>query len=140
MHEASGSFEHDPQRRAAREGEPEPTGPLGDPPDSLTALQREAWQEIAGNAAPGVLTNADRVLVEMYCRLAARMRGELTPDGYPNPLKAAEYSLLVTILGRMGMTPSDRARMKVPPAPGKRKAANTFDDLAGNSQRGSNVN
>lgn len=132
IHEASGAFDHDPQRRAEREGEPQPAGPLGDAPEAFTELQREAWHEIAREAAPGVLKNADRILLEMACRLIARMRGELGEFDQPQPLKAAEYALLLTILGRMGMTPSDRARLKVPEKPTPKR--DRFAEMASQSR------
>jgi phage terminase small subunit len=132
--EQSGAFDHDPQRRAAREDEPVPTGPLVDPPDRFTLLQREAWHELARLAAPGVLTICDRVLVEMYCELVARMRGERDEEGALRPLKAAERTQLLTILGRMGMTPSDRSRIKAP-TPEKQTSDDTFARLASTGRR-----
>jgi hypothetical protein len=120
--EASGAFDHDPQRREARENEPVPSGPLGDPPLGFDDGQRVVWEELACQAAPGVLTIADRILVEMGARLITRLRrGE--------PLKAAEQNLILSILARMGMTPSDRSRIAAPP-PEKEHSEDTFSRLA----------
>jgi phage terminase small subunit len=129
--EQNGAFEHDPQRRAAREGEPAGRGVLGDPPERFTPLQRDAWYELELLAPEGVLTGSDRVMVEMYCQLVARMRGEPDAEGYPRPLKAAEFTQLLNILGRLGMTPSDRARLKVPEK--SKKPANRFAAMAADS-------
>jgi hypothetical protein len=125
--EQSGAFDHDPQRRADRENEPVPNGPLGDPPDRLTPLQQKCWHEIAGYVPDGVLTCCDRLLVEKLARLMARERqGE--------SLKAAEHSLMLRCMSLMGMTPSDRSRIKAPTQP-KQEAEDTFSRLA-SSPRG----
>jgi hypothetical protein len=133
--EKNGAFDHDPQRRAAREGEPTPSGPLGDPPLTFTKGQREAWFELMLQAPENVLTISDRVMVELYCNLVARMRGG-DPDPEregatkpPENLKAAEANLLLNLLGRMGLTPADRSRIHAPAAK-KVAADDTFGRLA----------
>ena len=134
--EQKGAFDHDPGRRAAREGEPQGRGPLGDPPEYFTPMQKSAWRELELLAPEGVLTGSDRVAVEMYSQLVARLRGERYDDhgnaddgnGYPRPLKAAEVTQLLNLLGRFGMTPSDRVRLKVPDKP--KKPANRFAAMA----------
>jgi hypothetical protein len=131
--EQNGAYEHDPQRRAARENEPVPSGPLGLAPERFTPFQRAAWIELEEIALPGVLANSDRVIVEMYCQLVARLRGERDDEGYARPLKAAEFTLLLTILGRFGMTPSDRARLKGIPAANPKKARNRYEAMAADS-------
>ena len=145
-HAESGAFDHDPQRAEARENEPIPPGPLGEPPERwrilassaesdeariLAVLQTEAWHELELNVAKNVLTISDRVLVEVYCSLVARHRaGQI--------LKAAEYNLLLSCLARMGMTPSDRSRLNVP-TDEKEAAGDTFSRLA-NTGRGRSSN
>jgi phage terminase small subunit len=135
MLEQNGSFDHDPQRRAAREGEPAPSGPLGDPPVTFTKAQRKAWLELILQAPENVLTISDRVMVELYCTLVARMRGG-DPDPEregkikpPENLKAAEANLLLNLLGRMGLTPADRSRVHAPSTK-KEAADDTFGRLA----------
>jgi hypothetical protein len=120
--EASGAFDHDPQRRADREYEPVPTGPLGDPPEIFDDRQRDVWHELVALVPSGVLFNADRILVEIVCRLIARMRaGEY--------LKAAETNQIISCLARMGMTPSDRSKLSSP-RPNDEQAEDTFTRLA----------
>src|SRR4051812_5446681 len=63
--ERSGAFDHDPQRREARSDEPLPSGPLGDPPEYFSAAQKAIWHELAEQVPEGVLTIADRILVEI---------------------------------------------------------------------------
>src|SRR4051794_33452283 len=108
--EQSGAFEKDPKRRLARENEPVPAGPLGDPPDYLSAAAQNVWHELASHVPEGVLTIADRFLVEIVSRQMARLRaGE--------DLKAAEINQIISCLSRMGLTPADRSRVQVPKPP-----------------------
>jgi len=69
--EARNSFKKHPERR--RDGEPEVRGSLGGAPDRLNELEAKAWHEIASTAPIGVLTEADRLDVEMAARLLARV-------------------------------------------------------------------
>lgn len=113
-----GAFKKDPQRLAARAGEPEVTTPLGDPPAYFNASRREAWYEIQGQA-PWV-TGADRIPVERLSVLLVRWRdGEAT---------AAQEKMLDALCIRVGLTPADRSRIKVP---GTKKPTNAFGELAG---------
>jgi hypothetical protein len=130
--ERNGAFDHDPQRRADREDEPIPAGPLGDPPETFTPEQAHVWDELAGQAPDGVLTSADRILVEIACRLIARLRAN-------EPLKAAETNQIISCLARMGLTPADRSRIS---AKGQRdkEADDTFSRLAATGRgRGSDI-
>ncbi|HWR36382.1 MAG TPA: hypothetical protein VN622_10985 [Clostridia bacterium] len=120
--ERSGAFKHDPQRARERENEPVPSGPLGDPPENLKELQVEIWNELSGQAAEGVLTVCDRMYLEITCGLMARHRaGEL--------LKAAEYNLIISCLGKMGMTPADRSKINAPTKQ-KQETESEFQKLA----------
>lgn len=107
IHETKGSFTKNPQRR--RPNEPKPTGDLGPPPAHLNEKQAECWKELAETAAPRVLTNSDRWMVEVAARLMAELR--LSGD-----LAATKLALLTNCLGRMGMTPAERSKVAVPPA------------------------
>ena len=118
--ELRGSFKHDPQRRRAREGEPEPTGVLGAPPDHLGESERARWNEVR-KWCPW-LTVADRYVVERVARLMTLDRA--------NQATSAQAKQLDLLLGRLGMTPSDRSKVKVPgERPGKKKP-NAFKALA----------
>lgn len=119
--EQSGAFEKDPQRRRDRENEPVPAGPLGDPPEYLSPAAQSVWHELAGQVPQGVLTIADRFLVEIVSRQMARLRaGE--------DLKAAEINQIISCLSRMGLTPADRSRVAVPKPPDEER--DTFAELA----------
>ncbi len=102
--EMRGAFKVHPGRR--RPDEPKPTGELGDPPPSLGEAARAAWGEIVGMAPPGVLTSADRWAVEIAASLMADFRkGDMLPAGVGH---------LRGMLGRMGLTPADRAGLSIP--------------------------
>ncbi len=107
IHEANRTFEHNPDRGRARENEPVPDGPIGNPPEYFDEIQKKIWAEVVQQCPFGVLTIADRMIVEIYCSLVGRFRSGET-------LKAAEYNLIISILSRMGLTPADRSKINVP--------------------------
>lgn len=113
--EAKGAFRKDPQRR--RDGEPEVREPLGAVPGDLNALQVKAWQEIVSFAPMGVLTQADRLVVEMAACLLAEYREDR--GGF----SGQKLGRLEAMLGKFGMTPSDRAKLSIE----KPKTENPFD-------------
>ena len=114
--QARGSFNKHPER--VRPPEPESKHPIGNAPDYFTAPQREAWHSFVTDAPPGVLTGAERVLVEMIARLMVEIResGEVKPS---------LFGKLESLIGKCGMTPADRPRVGVAPP----KDANDFDDI-----------
>jgi hypothetical protein len=103
--EISGAFKKDPQRR--RNHEPIPSGPLGDPPGFLPEPVKACWRELNAMIPPGVLAVSDRWAVELAARAMANAR-----DG---SITNAERAVLSSLLGRMGLTPVDRARIAAPP-------------------------
>jgi hypothetical protein len=132
--ERDGSFEKHPERRANYENEPKPTGPLGAAPkefdpDGFTGSRLLAiWNEIIAAAPPGVLTSADRLHVEMTCRIIYRIRHQ-TP-------KSGDFNSLREFLSKMAMNPADRPKIQIgvtsspsqgPDAPEK---TNAFAELA----------
>jgi len=102
--EASGAFDHDPQRRRERENEPVPASPLGDPPEKMSAAQKRMWAEFAAEIPPGVAFNCDRTLFEMAVKLRSKMRA-----GRAN---GAEIGHLLSCIREMGMTPVSRSKVK----------------------------
>jgi len=119
--ERKGAFRKDPQRRRARGNEPSPTGDLGDAPYHLRIAEKRAWEELAKMAAPGVLTNSDRWLVEIACGLIAKHRDRSPRGG----LRSGELTSLISCLGRMGITPADRSKVGVP----ERREENPFSEF-----------
>lgn len=106
-----------PGKRRINDAEPV-APPLGAAPSSWTPEQKILWYEIVNSAPDLVLTNADRLLVELAARLLAQVRAE--PVVSP-PLATQ----MRQCLAELGMTPSARARLVVA-AP---KSANPFGAL-----------
>jgi hypothetical protein len=104
--EVTGAFVRNPKRKAARRNEPAADDPVGDPPEHLDAAQRAAWVEVA--ALAGWLRAPDRVALEVAVRLLVTLRA----DG---ELSGAHTTALTGLLGKFGMTPSDRSRVSAPP-------------------------
>jgi hypothetical protein len=120
-----GSFIHNPDRLEARANEPTPTGELGEPPASLTHLQKSIWLELAALIPPGVAGNCDRWIVEIAVKLMSKVRRGVA--------KGVEVSQLLACLSRMGMTPADRSRVKANIAADLEKS--DWDDLDEKSEQ-----
>lgn len=99
--ELTGAFRANPQRRRSVGAKSDKE--LGDPPIHLNLKENAAWREVVRNAPAGVLTSADRILVEMVARLLARFRTEW--------LKGSELALMLQCLVRLGWTPADRSKV-----------------------------
>lgn len=79
--------------------------PLGDAPDGLTEAAAACWFEISSFAIPGVLTAADRFVMEIAANLLAEYRAD--PPGFA----VGKYTHLISCLARFGMSPSDRTKL-----------------------------
>jgi hypothetical protein len=112
----NGAFKHDPKR--ARPIGPKADAPLGDPPPYFTETERACWLEAVGNAPAGVLTSADRFIVEIAARLIAKFRTEW--------LTGPEMAQLTRALARMGWTPADRSRVSAAP---ERQEPSVWDEF-----------
>ena len=115
--ELTGAFKKDPQRR--RE-DAESAGPLSDAPPHLGGAVLHAWNEIARYAPRDVLTDSDRISLEVAANLLAQFRAD--PAEFP----AAKLVRLEALLGKFGMTPADRSKVG-----GKKEApkGNPFADI-----------
>lgn len=105
--ELKGAFRKNPARGRARAGEPKVDRPLGSPPDSLSVEVHAAWCELEEMTPDGVLTYADRWLVEMAARLMDLVRRGLA--------ETKDYSALMRCLASMGLTPVDRSKINLAP-------------------------
>lgn len=99
--------------------EPTPTRGIGPAHDSLTEYEADVWDEIVGISYRGVLGEADRIALEMMCRLTAEMRLDYTE------FSAAKLTQLSQLCGRFGMTPSDRTKIVIP----KEQNVNAFEGM-----------
>lgn len=107
-----GAFDRNPKRGKEREHEPQVDDPLGEPPDGFDEAQAARWRELAVRCP--WLTVADRTAVEVVCRLWMTMRA--------GQFKAADYVGLMNCLGRLGMTPVDRSKVRMPGAKNEKKS------------------
>ena len=112
--ELTGAWEKDPQRR--RPKPPKSNNPLGKCPDYLNAQEKKCWRELVAYAIPGTLTEADRWICETACVLMARLRSDSAG------CNATQITALVNTIGRLGMTPVDRARLGGAPPEDKQKS------------------
>jgi hypothetical protein len=113
-----GSFKKNPSRLKARENEPVPKAPLGDPPPHLGKDEVKCWRELVRTAPYGVIADCDAWSVE----LAVCLMAEFRRSGSEMP--ASRLNLLHSILGRFGFNPADRSRFSVP----AKETKNPFDD------------
>ena len=118
--DARGAFKKNPQRARV---DPANSGKLRPPPkgDHFNEIHRLIWKELVKAAPKDVITESDRFALEICCLLMAEFRADAI--SFP----AAKLVRLETLLGKFGMTPSDRA--KVAGAKEKKNPGNPFEGL-----------
>ena len=99
--------------------EPVPVRGIGPANSTLTEYEREIWDEVVGISYRGVLGEADRIALEMMCRLIAEMRLNF------EEMTAAKITQLSQLISKFGMTPSDRTKIVIP----KEQNANPFEGM-----------
>lgn len=115
--DARGAFKKHPERART---DAATAGPLGKAPSHIAGEVLKAWKEIEKSAPLQVLTESDRLALEVAANLLAQFRAD--PVEFP----AAKLVRLEAMLGKFGMTPADRAKVG-----GKKEApkGNAFADL-----------
>ena len=98
-----------PGHRPLPENEPVASGELGAPPEHWQAPGRALWYELRGMIPDGVATASDRGAFELLVALFVQLRAS------PEALSPAMAAQIRCALGVFGLTPSDRARLSVPP-------------------------
>jgi hypothetical protein len=126
---ASGTLANNPSRylnRAAAQSQSIKVSPLGEPHTAMSVAAKKVWHEIAANAPDGWLTSADRMILELACVLTCRLRNRRAPA------KNAELTAFANVLSKLGLTPTDRAKVDAPPstAPEKPEADMTPQEKA----------
>ena len=101
----SGAADHNPGRFADRAESHAARPNSVARPTGLNKHEKAIWREMAARIPEGVLTAADRYVLEIAVRLQARARG------FGEPLKPVEMGHLRACLGSMGMTPADRTKV-----------------------------
>jgi hypothetical protein len=95
--ELKGDVRHNPQRY--RRIVPKSGAPIGSPPGYMGGQARAVWFELAGYCQPGVLTSADRLILEIASNLIAQCRRD--PQAFP----VAKFRHLTGCLSRLGLSP-----------------------------------
>ena len=98
-----GADKQNPQRY--KKAAPKAETPLGNAPDHMGEPAKKAWFELETFALPGVLTGADRFVMEVTASLLAEFR-QSPPD-----FSAGKYTHLIGCLARLGLTPADRQKL-----------------------------
>jgi phage terminase small subunit len=80
-------------------------GPLGEMPGHLSKEAKAVWFELEAYALAGVLTGADRMLLETAAVLVAQFRKN------PEEMPANKMGHMIGCLARLGMTPADRQKL-----------------------------
>jgi hypothetical protein len=103
--ELRGAFNKNPQRK--RPNEPKATGEIGS--FALGSCDpAEIWNELVGSCPQNVLTNADRMALEIAVEYLRQFRTD------PMRCSSERVKTLIGLLARFGMTPSDRAKLSLP--------------------------
>ena len=102
-HAATGALNHNPKRFKGRK-EPKPR-PIGKPSVGLTKNEVKYWHAFCREAS--WFTEADRSLLEQACKYRAQ---SFSRKG----LSDTAVGKYVSILSRLGLTPTDRSRVVVP--------------------------
>jgi len=103
--ELKGATQVNPERY--RDEIPKSKLPIGEYPSERSSEPRDCWFEISSMCIPGVLTGADRIMMEV----AADLLGEYREDH--KKFASAKRGQLVSCLARFGMSPSDRNNLGV---------------------------
>lgn len=121
------------QKCPANPHEPRPGGQLGEPPEYMSDIAKEAWIYAVENAPPGLLSSLDASVLERWANCAGLYREALgkinrsgvagmimkTPSGIlrRSPLMDVIRDLAQEMKGyetEMGFTPASRSRVQVP--------------------------
>lgn len=116
--ELRGSFEKDPQRRRETAIPKAGIGPC--PPEQVMS-RSEAWDFLVSISIPGVLGDRDRATL----RIAADLFALYTRVGVEE-MEAAKLNRLDTMLGKLGLNPSDASRVG---GTGKKPPQNPFEEV-----------
>ena len=103
--ETRGSFVQNPQRR--RKKEPKAKGKLNAAPAHLTDAQKRVWKYLVDLTPDGVLMCSDAPAFETLVFLFSAFRDD------PVNFTSRNYGTLLSLFGRFGYTPADRAKLEV---------------------------
>ena len=117
--ELSGAYKKDPQRR--NKEEPKPKNGIGPASKFLdNKIMKAIWDEVVSQVCIGVLGDADRLSLEILCRLTYDMRYDW------EEFNGSKQSNMIKLLGQFGMTPVERQKLHIG---GEEKPKNKFAEL-----------
>ena len=124
LRELHGTAKDHPGRQ--NKNQPCDTRGIGPAPDHFTELQSDTWDYLVSVMFAGVLKISDRPTMEMMTVLFYRFRhGDYEENSVCPALNGVELSRLDSLMGRYGMTPSDRTKIVVP----KQEKKNVFEGM-----------
>ena len=106
--DVKGSFLRHPERKSAREREPKPNGPLGEPPADFDGEHRAIWLEVSRKMPAGVASNWDETAFEILVCLIVNFRRRRKMKV---PQVVGEIAQMNKLFTQFGMTPADRSRV-----------------------------
>lgn len=112
--ELQGSYIKNPHLRKLREGTPQNLPSIGECPSHLNDQEQICWNELVDCTPPGVLTKADRIVLELTAGLLAASRKIGVAE-----IKGDKLNLLYRCLSSLGNTPADRNRVSINQTSGK---------------------
>jgi len=108
------------------QSQPTVTRGIGPAPEHFTDLQSDTWDYLVSVMFAGVLSESDRPSMEVMTMLFFRFRHGSHEEGAAyTQLNGAELSRLDSLIGRYGMTPSDRTKIVIP----KKEGSNPFEGM-----------
>lgn len=117
VHHLKGSYKKDPQRE--NKDAPE-VGDISDkePPEYFNERQTFYWNDLIQRSPAGVLSDGDYYVLALGAVLLNEMEEK------KGSLGNERIGKLISVLSKLGMTPSDRSGLKV-----DKKKKNAFDDV-----------
>ncbi len=122
-----------PGKRKLNTSEPQPEVGVPSRPEWLLPEAKREWARQVAALPPGLLTKVDRAALAQWCQCWARyVEAEkditengttfVTEKGYEGPrpsvgIASRMIEKMATLAGKLGFTPSDRARISLPEAP-----------------------
>ena len=103
--EAKGSFKKNPQLKRV---DPKTSDEIGPPPAYFDDVERRVWQEFIETSPEGVLTQSDRIILEIASTLLSDYRKNRAS------FNTSRVNILQRALASLGMTPLDRSRIVAP--------------------------
>lgn len=132
IHLLQGGNKKTHRSKKARSGEPKPPSAMPKCPRHLNKAARAEWNRMVKELEPlGILTNLDKAIFAVYCeafstwaeattKIQEMGMVRITKNGFTEqnpyfPIANKAKEQMMKALVELGMTPSSRSRVKVPP-------------------------